>query len=441
MFPPRYRQLSHDSTGRLLPPPRIARLLRSLSWSLIAYIVLVLACVGSLVASVVLVLARLEPSSTQTGSGAVRRTESGGQWGDRPRGLSTSASTLPPLELPRDYSVACGDHLWHGSLEALDTDRVGGEDPPLRSLSPLLVPVSIAISYCEAPLDWLAGAVRDLDVRSVTVYSKCNMPVSEDSLGFPKGSRGRVTVTVVKLPNVGRVDHSYTYHLAQLPLDTDPNEVQLFMKDTHRSFHQWQLRQRPLRDVVEEASGFTGYSCGRLPDWRLTFDKTYFPSKTWFHTLLNYDADWSFWHLSSEVSKFIQADYKSNGKYEARDGKSFAGNLTFVDWWDGLGVPLPGPIMPVCYAGVFAAKPANIIASRAVWARMLRLLERGDNILEGHYSERTYAAVLLPALPPHAVKKIQSLSRSVRRCSHAVGFCGTLYGCETNRDKSQACVV
>lgn len=76
-----------------------------------------------------------------------------------------------------------------------------------------------------------------------------------------------------------------------------------------------------------------------------------------------------------------------------------------------------------------AARPANILASRAVWTRMVTLLERGDNILEGHYAERTFAAVLLPALPPHAVETILCQSRSVRQCSHTAGYCGTLYGC------------
>jgi hypothetical protein len=57
---------------------------------------------------------------------------------------------------------------------------------------------------------------------------------------------------------------------------------------------------------------------------------------TWFHTLLNYDADWSFWHLTSEVAKFSLEGYKSAGNYEAHDETSFASNLTFSDWWDGL---------------------------------------------------------------------------------------------------------
>ena len=35
-------------------------------------------------------------------------------------------------------------------------------------------------------------------------------------------------------------------------------------------------------------------------------------------------------------------------------------------------------------------------------------LERGDSIVEGHYSERTFAALLLPTLPAHVVGRCRS---------------------------------
>ena len=56
-------------------------------------------------------------------------------------------------------------------------------------------------------------------------------------------------------------------------------------------------------------------------------------------------------------------------------------------------------------------------------------LERGDSILGGHYSERTFAALLLPTLPAHVVKQLPCVSKGVRRCAYTQGYCGTLYGC------------
>ena len=184
--------------------------------------------------------------------------------------------------------------------------------------------------------------------------------------------------------------------------------------------------------MVLEAAGTTWFSCGGTPKWRNTFNVTTSLSKTWFHPLFNYGSEWSAWHLSSEVAKFSLRNYRSTGGYTARDDVDFAGNLTFQDWFDALHLRMPDPVMPVCYAGTFAVKPENILTSRRNWSRMLKLLERGDNIIEGHYAERTYAAVLMPNLPLRLQERIIQLSRGFRMCSYTAGFCGLLYGCSEN---------
>ena len=323
---------------------------------------------------------------------------------------TTSPATAPPswtpLEEPTRIQLRCGDGLWHGSFEDLKP----------HSISP---PVSVAIAFCEHSLSWLDPLVQGLNVRNITVYSKCENEVGS----VPNRTR------IVNLKNVGRVDHSYAFHMANLPEDTDPDEVQLFLKDTYPEFHQTQLRRRPLKDVVQEADGTAGFSCGSTPNWRNTLDMSTFLSKTWFHNFFNYGSEWSAWHLSSEVAKFRLRTYNSAGGYAPRDNVDFSGGLTFKDWFDALELPLPGIVMPVCYAGTFAAKPEKIFASRKVWSRMLKLLERGDNIMEGHYAERTYAAVLMPHIPPRIQEQIVRLSRGVRMCSYTPGFCGLLYGC------------
>ena len=280
--------------------------------------------------------------------------------------------------------------------------------------------MSIAVAFCEHSLiSWVDHIVRGLDIRNITVYSKCGHEVRNIS---------NVT-RIVTLKNVGRVDHAYVYHMANLPKDTNPDEVQLFLKDTYPEFHQIQLRRRSFQEMVKEAAGTLGFSCGSTPNWRNTFDSTSFMSKTWFHTLLNYGLDWSAWHLSSEVTKFSLENYRSAGGYTTHDDVDFAGRLTFEDWFSSLQLPIPGPVMPVCYAAAFAAKTKNIFASRVVWQRMLKLLERGDNIIEGHYAERTYATVLMDSLPMHLHDQIIRLSKGFRMCSYTPGFCGLLYGC------------
>ena len=329
----------------------------------------------------------------------------------RPTGVHDSSFT-PHAQAVLDASSTNfqlnSEGLSHGTIEALDSEA--------RLTSP---PVSIAIAFCEHSLSWLDHIVQELNVRNITIYSKCGNQVRN----IPNSA------TIVNLRNVGRVDHAYVYHMANLSGNTDPDEVQLFLKDTYPVFHQIQLRRLNLLEVVQEAAGgTTGFSCGSAPNWRNTLDATRFLSKTWFHSLLNYGSEWSAWHLSSELVKFHSSEYRSAGGYAPRDDVEFAGNLTFGDWFDALQMPLPGPVMSVCYAGVFAAKPANIFASNSVWSRMLKLLERGDNIIEGHYAERTYAAVLMPRIPPHVYEQIIRISRGVRKCSYTTGYCGLLYG-------------
>ena len=329
---------------------------------------------------------------------------------------STESPTLPTntassrtfLDVPTNYKPSCADGLWHGTFGALNADSYFTNPP-----------VSIAIVFCEHSLDWLDHLLQGLNVRNITVYSKCGNQVPNILNGTNK----------VELKNVGRVDHGYAYHMANLPEDTDPDEVQLFLKDTYPNHHQVQLRRRSLQDVIQEAAGTTGFSCGSVPNWFNTFDRATFLSRTWFHTVFNYGSEWSAWHVSSEVAKFHFTKYNSAGGYAARDDVDFAGNLTFENWFAALKLPMPHPVMPVCYAGTFAAKPKNIFASRTVWSTMLKLLERGDNIIEGHYAERTYAAALMPYLPRHVYERIIRLSKGFRLCSYTAGFCGLLYGC------------
>ena len=89
--------------------------------------------------------------------------------------------------------------------------------------------------------------------------------------------------------------------------------------------------------------------------------------------------------------------------------------------------------IPVCYSGFFAVQKRNIMYAAPALARMQNMLERGDNIIEGHYAERSFAALLLPQLPANITEQIICLSDAIRRCKGSAGYCGTLYGCRSDR--------
>ena len=61
------------------------------------------------------------------------------------------------------------------------------------------------------------------------------------------------------------------------------------------------------------------------------------------------------------------------------------------------------PLWRVCFGGAFAATRAQIWARRAeTWRRLSDALSRGNNIEEGHYSERLWGLLLAPPLTDDA---------------------------------------
>ena len=337
-----------------------------------------------------------------------------------------SAAGQPFLKFPNEYTVSCGPRsLWRGYL-----NDVLGNDTGLNNRDTSLK-VSIVISHCAQALDWFNDATSDLDVRSVTVYSKCGKPV----VGAPANAH------IIQLPNVGRCDHSFAYHMNTLggAKRMESESVVLFVKDTFAVPHHTGLEQRDLTEVVAEASGPSGFSCGKLPNYKLTFDKIKPHRKSWFDTIFNYGAEWSFWHDVSEISKFTMDSYVSYGRYHSEldeeNKKLFSASEvpTFGAWWKMLGAPELNKIMPVCYSGFFAVQTRNIMNAAPSLARMQIMLERGDNIIEGHYAERSFAALLLPRLPANITEQILCLADAFRRCRGSAGYCGTLYGCHSDR--------
>ena len=170
-----------------------------------------------------------------------------------------------------------------------------------------------------------------------------------------------------------------------------------------------------------------------------TSDKTKPFRKAWFDTIFNHGAELSFWHDVSEISKFALDSYVSAGPYPneltKNNKKRFSASevSTFETWWKNLGAPELNKIMPVCYSGVFAVQTRNIMYAAPALARMQKMLERGDNIIEGHYAERSYAALLLPQLPADITEQILCLANAFRRCKGSAGYCGILYGCHNYR--------
>jgi hypothetical protein len=95
-----------------------------------------------------------------------------------------------------------------------------------------------------------------------------------------------------------------------------------------------------------------------------------------------------------------------NHTHRRSDGNDFGEKVSFHndniqnlgEWIDQLNLhpaALNQDIVPVCYGGVFAATSYQVaVQPKRVWKAIEDSLSRGDNIAEGHYAERMWAALL-----------------------------------------------
>ncbi|OUS41723.1 hypothetical protein BE221DRAFT_196608 [Ostreococcus tauri] len=274
----------------------------------------------------------------------------------------------------------------------------------------------VVVAHCLADLNWLEQEVRALrcELKSITIYSKCGVN--------PTHAIGRVLSTkvrYVRLDNMGRCDHTYGYHMAQVALtrQVKSDEVVVFLKDT-RVIHQPGYR-RGLREMIDIARGSARFSCGMVP--RATAGFKY--------------SNISIWHRTDVLSKFrlqhyhdvYEREYRSPGNFRFPDGN-------FVTWSESLRIDLRSSVVtPVCYGGVFATLGAQITArGHNFWYKIAQSLTRGDSIEEGHFMERLWAHVLLHRTENLSDKRVLRHGRKVIWHEHQ-GLQGTLYGCrETN---------
>ena len=273
-----------------------------------------------------------------------------------------------------------------------------------------------AISHCRSDLSWFEQELRQVrcELKSVTIYSKCDV---EPYVNFSLDFASNVELSLVKLANVGRCDHTYAYHMAQISLDgqVKADEVVLFLKDT-RDVHQPGYR-RDLSEVVQISRGPARFCCGLVPAAEHGFKF----------------ANISIWHSTKQLSKFkihryTRGAYRDSNQNAPVDFRFPYGN--FQAWSENLGIHLrTRKVTPVCYGGTFATVGQQIYTrGTAFWLGIVHSLERGNSIEEGHFMERVWAHTLL--------HRTDQLSDEVilRHAQHTItrdyrGLQGTLYGC------------
>eukprot|EP00804_Cyclotella_cryptica_P022621 CCRYP_009500-RA/>CCRYP_009500-RA protein AED:0.28 eAED:0.28 QI:1468/1/1/1/0.6/0.5/6/139/1106 len=281
------------------------------------------------------------------------------------------------------YDNVCGG-LWkgNGQIDEDETDRD--------------VRIHLVVSHCKSSLDWMQQFVEGFAIDSIHIITKCDYPVvgALDS------------ATILKMPNVGRCDHTYAWFMANLlprlaPEDDEENSVIVFLKDdiSYENMHQFG-EWSELRHLTQMAASNHGFACG-ITSLNVTFSQSHFSL--------------SAFHKTETLQEFAMATYQRNLKGYLLDPTEFKSPFNSLGlWWDSLGIESTGDLTPVCYGGVFAASVRNIRRhTTEFWDAIETALSRGNNIQEGHYAERTWALLLSTPLQDFQVDALMEHSDGV----------------------------
>uniref|UniRef100_A0A7S3EWQ7 Uncharacterized protein n=1 Tax=Haptolina ericina TaxID=156174 RepID=A0A7S3EWQ7_9EUKA len=332
-----------------------------------------------------------------------------------------------------------------------------------KDLEPILehaqMEAELVISHCTFSLDWLLPELTALNRRArisrITIYSKCGRKVVLPTRCSPRLARplhgisrsGKLLLEtcrpgdlpwphnltrVVTLPNHGRCDHTYAYHMATRYDQLSP--LVFFLKDT--SFKNgWTIlkkRQYPV-DVMAAQAVSSGFSCRMA-------------------RRAEHGQQYSVWHIREVLTEYESLRYATKHDQATRPEHRTPFNSPFRPmsaWLSQSGVfanassgflpDVEAPfrqlstqsLWPACYGGGFATKRSQIRRwPQQMWQRLARALSRGDNIEEGHYAERLWAVLLVKPPSRNASRALLcAANRQIRLYQATRQLMGLLYLC------------
>ncbi|KAL3936792.1 MAG: hypothetical protein SGBAC_007965 [Bacillariaceae sp.] len=287
--------------------------------------------------------------------------------------------------------------LWRGTL------------PSSRWKTPTAlqnVKVDLVVSHCDLPLDWIFDEwAKPITFDKITVISKCGKPV----VGAPPHAN------IVILPNLGRCDQSYAHFLlyhyddyAEYDADyirsgsgagagAKKEKFIVFTKDNDNMNRAIVSRHRSMVEMISIAQSSLGFACQEEQIWG--YDPNHYFKICQPSAYLNWTAMGPY---SRESYARLARD--DNSEFPSRNGK------TLQDYMANLNIPIleeSSDIAPMCFGGNFMLNVRGIRQHpRELWERLEKSLSRGNNIAEGHYTERLWAHLLSPPLPEATVQEI-----------------------------------
>ena len=251
--------------------------------------------------------------------------------------------------------------------------------------------IIIVVSHCNKPLHWMQDYIGSFVITRIYIISKCG----EQPLGAPEGA------IVQTLSNVGREGHTYAYFITEiLPKEVEvgssvaeqQESIVVFLKDNIWYNHQASEEQRNLETMVRLASSSNGFGCFGSPAKQA-----------------------SAYHDTTMLSQFEIGNYDQGNKYSPNDNVPFkSSHVNLGAYWLAINVTLAQKLVPVCYGGSFAASVENIYKQdMKMWMKLEISLTRGDNIEEGHFVERSWAALLSNPLELLQIEALQNYSTGI----------------------------
>lgn len=232
--------------------------------------------------------------------------------------------------------------------------------------------ISIVIAYYSKRLDWITNLLskfKHLDIR-IFVYSKgSKLPI------ISKLPNNVISIQYIKRKNVGRNDETFLYHIYTYYNILDG--MTLFIKDSSLSnlYVNGISRQLNELDAMVKIAYKKGYMCNTTD-----YDKKWREDGSMVDWVLDsYDTN----HDQSG-NKFIKAKPRGIYNWVAHTLKGESNSTGILD-------RIKKPCTKICYSGIFASTRTSIhTTSRSIYGKLLKNMQNGDNIEQGHYMERLW---------------------------------------------------
>lgn len=241
----------------------------------------------------------------------------------------------------------------------------------------------IVLAHCNKNISWLENAALDVSsvaqhVRNIFIYTMCGV---DPLFALSEDFQSRYNIHIKKLPNLGRNDMAFTYHIVSNYHKFKEGGSVYFTKDSMVDYPIEHLRNLsvPFKEVATKMQSGPSFACFQRPE-----------------------AHVMEWHRRQEVWKFRLPFYVTADNFgKAEADKNFnKENFTMCGFFlDTLDSDTFADIsqrdyIKVCYGGSFAVRTDKVRqVPLLAWKQILSKLQSHENGEVMHYMERTWASL------------------------------------------------